>query len=117
MPDKDQGSFINGFSLGIFAGAVGYFLFGTDKGKSFREDVSKEWDLAKDKLVEEGLIENKDATLREVINDFVSRVLGENKAQELIPTSKTKKAEKAKNKKTKAKSKKTSKSKKKFKGV
>lgn len=91
MSDKDQGSFLTGFSLGLFAGAVGYFLFGTDKGKSFREDISQEWDEAKEKMVQEGVIENKDANLRDVINDLVSKVLGSQRAEELIPTKKNQK--------------------------
>ena len=91
MSDRDQGSFLNGFTLGIFAGAVGYFLFGTNKGKSFRNDISKEWESAKGKLAEDGIIDSKEATLREVINDFVTKVLGSKRAEELVPTAKTQK--------------------------
>lgn len=36
MTQNDQGSFLTGFSLGLFAGAFGYLLFGTDRGKKIR---------------------------------------------------------------------------------
>jgi len=41
-----QGSFLNGFTLGLFAGAAGYFLFGTSKGNEIRTKITKEWQEA-----------------------------------------------------------------------
>ncbi len=48
--DRDQGSFLTGFTLGIFAGATGYFLFGTDRGGKVREELKAEWTKAQAKL-------------------------------------------------------------------
>jgi gas vesicle protein len=52
MPEQssrpnDQGSFLTGFTLGIFAGAVGYYLFATDKGKKLRTQLNQEWQEAR----------------------------------------------------------------------
>lgn len=44
--DQDQGSFLTGFTLGLFAGATGYFLFGTDRGAKVRRELKTEWDQA-----------------------------------------------------------------------
>lgn len=47
---QDQGSFLNGFVVGLFAGAAGYFLFATDRGHSVREELAQEWQQAKSQL-------------------------------------------------------------------
>lgn len=124
MSQKDEGSFLNGFALGIFAGAAGYFLFGTDRGKEVRQDISHEWDEAREKLADEGFISDPDASLRDVINDLLSKVFGSAKADQVVPAKKTKKiknekrsssAKASKDKKEKVKTKKSEA--KKFKGV
>ncbi len=43
----DQGSFLTGFTFGLFAGAAGYFMFGTQKGKKLREKLADEWENAR----------------------------------------------------------------------
>lgn len=47
----DSGSFITGFTLGLLAGAAGYFLFATDRGVSVRKELAKEWQQAKQDLI------------------------------------------------------------------
>jgi len=47
---KDQGSFLTGFGLGLFAGAAGYFLFTTDRGKKVQSELTQEWAAAKKNL-------------------------------------------------------------------
>jgi gas vesicle protein len=75
MPQKDQGSFLTGFSLGLFAGAIGYFLFGTDNGKKVRTDLNKEWNEAKEKLAEEGIIEDPHTSFRDMVSAFFNKIL------------------------------------------
>lgn len=41
-----QGSFVSGLTIGFLAGAAGYFLFGTEKGKKIVKDLEQEWRLA-----------------------------------------------------------------------
>lgn len=41
--EKTQGSFVTGFAVGIFAGALGYYLFATDKGKKLTKIAQQEW--------------------------------------------------------------------------
>lgn len=72
-PDS-QGSFLNGFTVGLFAGAAGYFLFSTKKGESFRKLVSSEWDQAKHSLADAGVIDSPAMTVRECIVSVVSTV-------------------------------------------
>ena len=84
MPQKDQGSFLTGFSLGLFAGAAGYFLFGTHSGKKVRQDLSKEWDQAKEKLAQDGIIDDPDASLRDVVHKFVAKIWGSQKAEKIV---------------------------------
>jgi len=66
-----QGSFINGFTIGLFAGAVGFFLFGTDKGGKVRQTISKEWDSAKEHLAKEGVIPSAKVSIRDVVSQVV----------------------------------------------
>lgn len=42
----DSGSFVTGFGLGLITGAVGYFMFATDRGESVRESLLEEWHRA-----------------------------------------------------------------------
>ena len=43
---NNEGSFVSGLTVGFLAGAVGYFLFGTDKGKKIVHDLEREWRAA-----------------------------------------------------------------------
>lgn len=43
---NNEGSFVSGLTVGFLAGAVGYFLFGTDKGKKIVHDLEREWQAA-----------------------------------------------------------------------
>lgn len=54
MAQKDQGSFIGGFTIGLFAGAVGYFLFATDKGKKIKKQMAHEWQQAQANMPDRG---------------------------------------------------------------
>lgn len=71
MSDQNQGSFLGGLALGLFAGAAGYFLFGTKDGEQVRKKVQKEWQEAKTALVEEGIIKNKDQSIKDLISEWL----------------------------------------------
>lgn len=70
----DSGSFVGGFTVGLFAGALGYFLFGTKRGGQVRSQLVSEWDKAKDQLVDQGVLESKDISLGELLKDFFGSV-------------------------------------------
>ncbi len=42
----DSGSFFSGLTIGLFAGAVGYYLFASEKGSKLVKKVSSEWEKA-----------------------------------------------------------------------
>ena len=71
MSEQNQGSFLGGLALGLFAGAAGYFLFATKDGAKIRRDVEKEWQSAKISLAEEGLIADKDLSISQMISDWL----------------------------------------------
>ncbi len=75
MHNQDNGSFITGFTIGIFAGAAGFFLFATDNGKKVRTQLNQEWQEAKQVLAEEGVIEDKDQSLRELASNLIQKTL------------------------------------------
>lgn len=75
--DSGQGSFLTGFTVGLFAGAAGLFLFGTKDGEKVRRSLNQEWKQAKEKLAEDGVIENKDQTLREIVEGVFKKIQGE----------------------------------------
>ncbi|CAN5272774.1 hypothetical protein BH10PAT2_BH10PAT2_0020 [soil metagenome] len=68
---SDGTSFVTGFTVGLFVGAAGYYLFATEKGAKLRKQLVNEWDSAKVDLVEQGVIENPKVTLREFIQDML----------------------------------------------
>lgn len=53
---NQSGSFVTGFTVGLFAGAAGYFLFATDRGEKVRQELQKEWKEAKDRVQAEGTV-------------------------------------------------------------
>lgn len=70
MSDQNQGSFIGGLALGMFAGAAGYFLFATKDGSKVRKKMENEWKEAKVILTEEGIIKNKDVTISQLVGEW-----------------------------------------------
>jgi len=73
MSDPDQGNFLTGFTFGLFAGALGYFLFGTPKGETMRAQIAEEWEQAKDELAQSGTLESNHS-LREVISSMFAKI-------------------------------------------
>lgn len=45
-PEADQGSFLMGMTVGMVAGAFGFFLFATDRGEKMRREFLAEWQQA-----------------------------------------------------------------------
>lgn len=66
-------SFVMGFTFGVLTGAVGYFLFSTDRGSRLRKQMLYEWKDAKVRLAEEGVIQNPDETFRQALQDGLHR--------------------------------------------
>ncbi len=61
----------------MFAGAAGYFLFGTKRGASLLKQLEGEWESAKKQLVDEGIIETGDIKLKDFARGVINQVLGE----------------------------------------
>lgn len=97
MSEEKQGSFLNGFTIGLFAGAAGYFLFGTDKGISVRKKLAVEWERAKKDLEKEGVLKEGEG-LREIVADTVKKIAATSKTQNKVksPKAKTKQTNKKK---------------------
>ena len=75
MPNEEHGSFSLGFTFGLLAGAAGFFVFGTERGKKAREQFSKQWHEA-----HKHMAKDPDAivpSLREAYTTVASAVLGE----------------------------------------
>lgn len=66
MSEDKHGSFLNGFSIGLFAGAAGYFLFGTNKGNDVRKQLATEWEKARVELEKDGVLE-QGKSLRDMV--------------------------------------------------
>ena len=64
---SEQSSFTTGFTFGMLAGAVGYFLFGTERGGKLRRQIVAEWKEAQQRLAAEGKIESTQVSLREFL--------------------------------------------------
>jgi len=49
-PNSERtGPFFNGFAIGLFTGAAGYFLFATNEGTKIRAKIREEWQVAQQK--------------------------------------------------------------------
>lgn len=71
MSEQNQGSFLGGLALGLFAGAAGFFWFGTKNGAEMRKKLEQEWTNAKEAMAKEGVIKNKDASLSQLIGEWL----------------------------------------------
>jgi gas vesicle protein len=79
---QSEGSFLTGFTVGLFAGAAGYYLFATEEGKKLRTNLVKEWDAAQAELAKQGI--KPQASLREFFRELMEKM-------EAIPAQKTSK--------------------------
>jgi len=87
----DQGGFIAGFSIGLLAGAAGYFLFGTKRGAEIRHELVKEWENAQEHLAKEGVISSQPLSLRNFLQNLSEEVFHASLPTELMSSLKPKK--------------------------
>ncbi len=84
MPNEEHGSFSLGFTFGLLAGAAGFFMFGTERGKKARLEFAKQWQEA-----HKSMAKNSDAvvpTLREAFETVVAAVTDEQPKKKKKPT-------------------------------
>lgn len=82
-PSHDSGSFLSGLGIGLIGGAVGYFLFATDKGEKFRKQFKVEWkDIQK--MVKPALeqTQQKDGSLKDMLGEFFTEMLEQAKVEQ-----------------------------------
>ncbi len=65
-------SFLTGLTVGLFAGAFGYYLFNTKNGEKMRTSLATEWDEIRKKMYAEGLLPSATISLSEVLSDHLS---------------------------------------------
>lgn len=70
---NSPGSFASGFTLGMLVGAVGYYLFATDRGIKLRKTLLKEWEGAKEELAQKGTISDTNVTFREFVGELLNK--------------------------------------------
>lgn len=70
---SDNGSFWTGFSVGMLAGAVSYFLFATDKGEKVRKELKDEWHQAQKQTIEPAG-QAAAVSIRTLIKDVIDQV-------------------------------------------
>jgi gas vesicle protein len=99
----DSGSFLSGLGIGLIGGAVGYFLFATEKGEKLRKQLKVEWkDIQKivqpetEKRVEES------GSFKDLLSTFFTEMLEKAKEEQRLAEEEALKA-KEKNKKGKKK--------------
>lgn len=80
QPTAESGSFLSGLGIGLIGGAVGYFLFATEKGEKVRDRLAKEWQEIQ-ALAQQasGKPSTPVASTRESILSFFSELLSEAK--------------------------------------
>lgn len=68
----EAGSFLTGLGVGLIGGAVGYFLFATDKGEKVKKQLVKEWQ--NHRKMPEDVSDGVDS-LRKLAGDIFSEIL------------------------------------------
>lgn len=116
-PNKDSshGNFSLGLAVGILAGATGFFLTKTSEGKEIKKKISKEWEVVKKKLEDDGVITGNEPNLAEIITGAREKIFGF--LNEEVPKKKISRKKKSKAKEGGKDLKTTVKRKKMFKGI
>ncbi len=83
-PQQDQSSFVSGFTIGLFAGAAGYFLFGTKRGAQIRRQLAEEWEDAQEHLSREGMVQ-PGVSLRDFFQDLLHTTVKHSETMILEP--------------------------------
>lgn len=86
----EQSSFVAGFSLGLIAGAAGYFLFGTARGAQLRRQLVEEWESAQDELIRQGALPTR-VNLRQYLQQQFEHIFQASLPDELLTSSKLRK--------------------------
>lgn len=71
---REQQFFVGGFSLGLLAGVVGYYFFGTKQGKQVRQELEREWLEAQDYLVEKGALSEQATSQPQTFSQFFQAI-------------------------------------------
>jgi gas vesicle protein len=50
--ELEAGPFVTGFTIGLVMGAVGYYLVGTETGRSIVKTAQKEWETARQQVAD-----------------------------------------------------------------
>lgn len=104
MANQEQGSFLAGFSVGLVAGAAGYFLFGTDRGRDVKERLAAEWEEARKSLPSQGNTLLNYSSVSELIRSVGNMILdAESEGREKATAQRASKEKKAGVKKAKPK--------------
>ena len=72
--DSSTPSFVTGFGLGLIAGAAGFVLFGTERGKALRKDLQKAFTEAYQEEIAAGEVAGEAVSLREFLATAFSKV-------------------------------------------
>lgn len=97
---QDQGSFVLGLTVGLFAGAASYFLFATSEGEKARKELMKEWSSAKSQLDLKELqnfdTQNPVQSVKGMVRSAISSIVGSDwvSEPESLTTAKPKRAKK-----------------------
>lgn len=72
----DSGSFLSGLGIGLIGGAVGYFLFATEKGEKARKRLFSEWkEVQKSVLPQTEKKVDAAGTLKDLVSTFFTEMI------------------------------------------
>lgn len=74
MENNSTQSFSAGFSLGLLAGVVSYYLFGTKEGQSLRVKINTEWKKGRNHFIKNNILDSKIESLADFFNSLKDQV-------------------------------------------
>jgi gas vesicle protein len=72
--EQPNHSFLTGLSVGLFAGAIGFYLFQTKRGSALRETLQDEWKRARKELYDQGVIDNPEMPFKELVSGYLNEL-------------------------------------------
>jgi hypothetical protein len=69
-----EGSFVTGLTIGMFIGALGFYIYNTKGGSSLKTALQREWDVIKTDLHKEGIIDSPDLSVLDIVRQHLGAI-------------------------------------------
>ena len=74
---KDDGSYLTGLSIGLFAGTIAYLLYGTSKGREVKKKLKEDWSAAQELIDDSSILDVEQGYVRHILRTLYTEICGD----------------------------------------